>query len=202
MCWQRTFFPTTAVTLCLQMEQERHTDYLSSTKQTDKLKRALDVSPARIKPCRRLCCTGKCWLLRVQGRSCMQPASELSGNTRAAVAPLDPQRERKLLAQALRTAFDEERREQLYRELGIRATSKGRKQQLIKRLWDPKTTLEMGASRSRLAHWCQLNVTQSCPASTRVAAISPVAKWSDISAVISVRTPCSFRKHPQSTNMA
>lgn len=35
------------MTLCLQMEQERHTDYLSSTKQTDKLKRALDVSQAR-----------------------------------------------------------------------------------------------------------------------------------------------------------
>lgn len=79
----------------------------------------------------------------------------------AAIASLGPQRERKVLAQALRT-FSEERREQLYRDWGIRPTSKGRKQQLIKRLWDPKTTLEMGASRSRLAPWCQPDVTRSC----------------------------------------
>jgi hypothetical protein len=58
--------------------------------------------------------------------------------------PLPTQLERKVLAGALSYTFNSSQREALYEEWGVRSSSKGRKLQLIKKLWDPSLTKDEG----------------------------------------------------------
>ncbi|GFR48937.1 hypothetical protein Agub_g10944 [Astrephomene gubernaculifera] len=64
--------------------------------------------------------------------------------------------ERKVLAQAMRFTYNEREREMLFDQWGVSAHSKGRKLQLVKKLWDPAKTKDQVSMEASATVVCAL----------------------------------------------
>ncbi|KAG2433246.1 hypothetical protein HXX76_008315 [Chlamydomonas incerta] len=64
--------------------------------------------------------------------------------------------ERKVLAHAMRYSYNESQREELFEAWGVKPNSKGRKVQLVKKLWDPAFTQDQAGIEACAQVVCQL----------------------------------------------